>query len=84
MALNVYGPCSHKDSDLGLLRDCELNHQLQLLQIGNPNQYCAYRGGFFPIRSHLIIFYYAVATSLRNAYICLYEGKISFENYFGL
>jgi hypothetical protein len=48
MTFKVYGPCF-----LGLLRDYELHHQLQLLPIGDPNQYCTFVDGIFPTRSHL-------------------------------
>ncbi len=130
MALYLYGPCSSKDCDLVLLRDCQLNEQLRIIQSLNNHQFCSYGDGIFPCRSHLrsknirdfnpieiqekqimtririanewsygatatffpfvkekysqkilhnnqAVFHYAVATLLRNAYICLYECKTS-------
>jgi hypothetical protein len=144
LCMYLYGPRSFKDSDLRLLRESDLNNTLANLQLGNPDQYCAYGDGIFPIRSNLrsrnifratplevherrvmtkirvsnewgyactanlfpfvknksfqkirqnktCIYNYAVATLLRNAYVCLYENQISayfncppptFEEYF--
>ena len=53
LRMYLYGPRSYKDSDLGLLRDSEINGKLFHLQSENINQYCAYGDGIFPLRSHI-------------------------------
>jgi hypothetical protein len=54
MCLFLHGPASFKDSDLDLLRDCNLNELLCNLQQGHEQQFCSYGDGIFPIKSHII------------------------------